>query len=331
MPKIRIGLLGVGHLGKVHLKLLREIPDFELVGFYDTNVISAQEVEADTGVRAFESPEFLLENVDAIDIVSTTSAHYGLAEKSIRSGKHTFIEKPIVSTLEECRSIYDLACRNDVKVQVGYVERFNPAFIAALPYIEEPMFIEAQRISEFNLRGSDVSVVLDMMIHDLDIILQCVRSKVKRIDAVGVSVVSTTPDIANVRLEFENGCVATINSSRIALKKTRKTRVFQKNCYISVDFLEKSVKVFRLKDFVSPTDIPNTIIDTHDGGKKGIFVETPHIRETNAIKMELEGFVRAIQENIDPPVTIHDGYATMELAFEILRIMEQNTKTTVHV
>lgn len=323
MEKIKIGLFGVGHLGKIHLKLLTEIPDFEVVGFFDTNPIHSQEVEADTGLRAFDSPEKLLEQVDAIDIVSTTSAHYELAFQSISQQKHTFIEKPIVSTLEQCRSIYEIAKQGNVKVQVGYVERFNPAFMAAAPYVDNPKYIESQRVAEFNHRGSDVSVVLDMMIHDIDIVMQIVKSPVAKVQALGVPVISNTPDIAQARLEFENGCVANFSSSRIAIKKSRKTRIFQRDCYISIDFLEKSTKVFKLKD-PSGNEVPTSIINTPDGGQKGIFVETPSIFEVNAIKTELEGFARAIKENIDPPVTIHEGYASMEIAFEILHQIETN-------
>lgn len=324
MNKVRIGIFGVGHLGKIHLRCLREIPEFEIVGFYDTNIIHAQEVEAETGIRYFESPAALLEKVDAIDIVSTTSAHFHLAQTSISQKKHTFIEKPIVSTFEECKALYELALQEGVKVQVGYVERFNPALTAALPYVNNPRFIESQRIAEFNNRGSDVSVVLDMMIHDIDIICQLVKSPVKSVQAMGVPVVSSTPDIAHARLEFENGCVANLNSSRIAIKKVRKTRIFQKDSYISIDFLEKSAKIFRLQDDDFSGAKPTSVFQTPDGIQKGIFVETPNIHEINAIKTELEGFARAIKENINPPVTIHEGYATMQIAFDILQQIEKN-------
>ena len=245
---IKIGVLGAGHLGKIHIRLLKEIDKYELVGFYDADPEAAKEVEKEFGVKAFSSIESLIELVDAVDIVTPTITHYDCASKAIKNSKHIFIEKPVTNTIEEAKSLKGLSKEANVHVQVGHVERFNPAFIAARDYCSNPMFIETHRLAQFNPRGTDVSVVLDLMIHDIDIILSVVKSNIKRISASGVAVVSESPDIANARIEFDNGCVANLTSSRISMKNMRKSRFFQKDAYISVDFLDKKVDVIRLNN-----------------------------------------------------------------------------------
>lgn len=315
---IRIGLFGAGHLGKIHLRLLNEIPAFHVVGFYDIDPALSAHVAEDFGIPAYTDPDTLMQEVDAVDIVTPTLSHYQIASRSISQGKHTFIEKPLVTTLEESRGLLELARNTNIKVQVGHVERFNPAFKAALPFIRNPLFIEAHRIAEFNQRGTDVPVVLDLMIHDLDIIMHLVKSPVKLVSASGVPVVSGSPDIANARLEFENGCVANITASRIALRKMRKTRIFQKDSYISIDFLHKQAAVYHLHDHTDTANPLAVVIGSPGGKQKQILIERPEVLETNAIKQELEGFARAIHENTPPPVTLADGNASMEIAFQIL-------------
>src|SRR5690554_7885908 len=236
---LKIGVLGAGHLGKIHLRLLNQSQKYELVGFYDPNAENAQKVSAEFGYRKFDTIEELIENVEVVDIVTPTLSHYDCAVMAIKKGKHIFLEKPISNTIAEAEEIIRLAKEYNVKGQVGHVERFNPAFKSVKDKINNPMFIETHRLAEFNPRGTDVPVVLDLMIHDIDAILSVVKSPVKEVHATGTAVISETPDIANARIEFENGCVANLTASRISLKKMRKARFFQRDAYISVDFLEK--------------------------------------------------------------------------------------------
>ena len=245
---LKAGVLGAGHLGKIHLRLLKQSEKFELVGFYDADQENGKKVEAEFGYKYFETIEQLIDAVDVVDIVTPTLSHFDCARQAIKKGKHIFIEKPITNTVQEAEAIRTLVAEHGVKGQVGHVERFNPAFTAVKDQLDSPMFIEAHRLAEFNPRGTDVPVVLDLMIHDIDVILSVVKSKVKNVSASGVSVISDTPDIANARIEFVNGCVANITASRISLKNMRKTRFFQRDAYISVDFLEKKCEVVKMKD-----------------------------------------------------------------------------------
>src|SRR3990172_3977127 len=240
---IKIGLLGVGHLGKIHLKLLKEIPQFQVMGFFDSDKEKSQKVQHEFNVPVFNSADELIAQCDAVDIVTPTITHHAFAIKLLKNSKHVFIEKPIANTLEEAKQIMALADEADVKVQIGHVERFNPAFISVQHYFDNPMFIETHRLAQFNPRGTDVSVVLDLMIHDIDIVLSVVKANVKKINASGVAVVSDSPDICNARIESDNGCVANLTASRISMKNMRKTRMFQRDAYLSIDFLEKSVSI----------------------------------------------------------------------------------------
>jgi predicted dehydrogenase len=320
---IKIGVLGAGHLGKIHIRLLKEITRFELVGIYDANPEAAAAAEKEFGVRAFASIDELLELVEAVDIVTPTITHYECASKAIKRSKHIFIEKPVTNTIEEAKSLRGLSREANVHVQVGHVERFNPAFLAARDYCSQPMFIETHRLAQFNPRGTDVSVVLDLMIHDIDIILSVVKSNIKRISASGVAVVSESPDIANARIEFDNGCVANLTASRISMKNMRKSRFFQKDAYISVDFLDKKVDVIRLKNVVGEADPLAVTIDLgKDKGTKQIYFENPNISPTNAIKMELEAFADSIISNTTPPVSIDDGYKALDVAYKIIEKMK---------
>lgn len=321
---IKIGILGAGHLGKIHIRLLKEINKFQVVGFHDANPESAALVEKEFGIKHFETIDALLEQVDAVDIVTPTITHFACASKSIKRSKHIFIEKPVTNTIEEAKSLTRLAKEANVKVQVGHVERFNPAFIAAKDYCSNPMFVETHRLAQFNPRGTDVSVVLDLMIHDIDIILSTVKSNIKNISASGVAVVSESPDIANARIEFDNGCVANLTASRISMKNMRKTRFFQKNAYVSVDFLDKKVEIIRLKNITGEVEDPFAVtIDLGNGkGIKQIYFENPTILPTNAIKMELETFADSIIGNTTPLVSIDDGYKALDVACKVIEKMK---------
>ena len=315
---LKAGVLGAGHLGKIHLRLLNQSEKYNLVGFHDADVENGKKVEAEFGYKFFNSIEDLIHAVDVVDIVTPTLSHYECAIKAIEKGKHIFIEKPITNTVEEAENIRALLAENNVKGQVGHVERFNPAFTAVKNDIHEPMFIETHRLAEFNPRGTDVPVVLDLMIHDIDIILSVVKSKVKHISASGVSVISDTPDIANARVEFENGCVANLTASRISLKNMRKTRFFQKDAYISVDFLEKKCEVVKMKDAPETPGDFDMVLQNAEGVKKQIYFDNPSITNNNAILDELESFADAINNNTKPIVTLHDGTEALRVATQII-------------
>ncbi|OUS00728.1 oxidoreductase [Flavobacteriales bacterium 33_180_T64] len=315
---LKAGVLGAGHLGKIHLRLLNQSEKYDLVGFYDADETNAKKVEAEFGYKYFNSIEALIDAVDMVDIVTPTLSHYDCAKKAIAKGKHIFIEKPITNTVEEAEHIRELLAQYDIRGQVGHVERFNPAFIAVKDMINKPMFIETHRLAEFNPRGTDVPVVLDLMIHDIDIILSVVKSKVKNVSASGVSVISDTPDIANARIEFENGCVANLTASRISLKNMRKTRFFQKDAYISVDFLEKKCEVVKMKDAPETPGDFDMILQNAEGIKKQIYFDNPEIANNNAILDELETFADAINTSTTPIVTLHDGTEALRVATMII-------------
>ena len=316
--KLKVGVLGAGHLGKIHLRLLNQSERYELVGFYDPNREQAQKVVAEFGYTYFDNMDKLIEAVEVVDIVTPTLSHYECAKKAIAAKRHIFIEKPITSTVEEAEEIYRLLEANHLKGQVGHVERFNPAFLAAKSSIENPMFIEVHRLAEFNPRGTDVSVVLDLMIHDIDVLLSVVHSPVKHIEASGVAVISKSPDITNARIEFENGCVANLTASRISMKNMRKSRFFQRNAYISVDFLEKKVEVVKMKEAPEVAGDFDMILQNAEGERKQIYFEYPEIHNNNAILDELESFADAIRNNTTPTVTLQQGTEALRIAKQIL-------------
>jgi predicted dehydrogenase len=315
---IKAGVLGAGHLGKIHLRLLQQSKKYDLVGFYDADETNAKKVEEEFGYKYFNSIDDLISVVDMVDIVTPTLSHYDCAKQAIAKGKHIFIEKPITNTVQEAEEIRELLAQHNIRGQVGHVERFNPAFTAVKDKIENPMFIETHRLAEFNPRGTDVPVVLDLMIHDIDIILSVVKSKVKNVSASGVSVISDTPDIANARIEFENGCVANLTASRISLKNMRKSRFFQKDAYISVDFLEKKCEVVKMKDAPENPGDFDMILQNAEGIKKQIYFDNPEIANNNAILDELETFAYAITNNTKPVVTLHDGTEALRVATMII-------------
>ena len=315
---LKVGVLGAGHLGKIHLRLLQQSDKYELVGFYDPFQENAKNVAKEFGYNSFETIEALIEAVEVVDIVTPTLSHFDCAQKAIEKGRHIFIEKPITKTVSEAEILKSLANENNVKGQVGHVERFNPAFTAVKDKIDSPMFIECHRLAEFNPRGTDVPVVLDLMIHDIDIILSVVNSKVKNVHASGVAVISDTPDIANARIEFENGCVANLTASRISMKNMRKTRFFQKDAYISVNFLSKESEVVRMKDVPENPDEFAMILQNAEGVKKQIYFENPEVENNNAILDELDTFADAIKNNTTPVVTLSQATEALRVAQMII-------------
>ena len=315
---IKIGVIGAGHLGKIHLKLLNSSKKFDLIGFYDIDKESSEELSKKEGYKYFSNLDNLLSNVDAIDIVSPTTTHFEIAKNVILKNKHVFIEKPITNKSENAKELIDLSMKNNIIGQVGHVERFNPAYVASIEHFDNPMFIESHRLSDFNPRGNDVSVIMDLMIHDIDIILNIVKSKVKEVKASGVSIVSNSPDIANARIEFENKCVANLTASRISLKKMRKTRIFQKDAYIAIDFLEKELQIVKIKDFDQSKSNLSMVIKTNSGKDKVIYFENPEILQENSILNELESFAESINNNTIPKVTLIDGYEAVSVANEIM-------------
>ena len=321
---LKVGVFGVGHLGKFHLNNWKEISDAEVIGFYDPSDENAAVVSKQYNLKRFTSINKLIESCDAADIVAPTTFHHALCKAAILKSKHVFVEKPLANTMDEAKELLKLSKEANIKFQVGHVERFNPAFLALKNHELTPIFIEVHRLAQFNPRGTDVSVILDLMIHDIDIILKLVNSNVKTISANGVSVMSDTPDIANVRIEFDNGCVANLTSSRISVKKMRKMRLFQKNAYISIDFLEKKTEITKLK---TAEDKDAFLFDVEtSSGKKTIAFYSPKIEDKNAIKLELESFRDAIINNTNTVVSDVDGFRAMEVAHQILEKISKNNQ-----
>lgn len=320
---LKVGVLGAGHLGKIHLKLLKESPEYELVGFYEVDKAYGRKIQQEFGYTYFDELDKLISSVEVVDVVTPTLSHFEVGKKAILAGKHLFVEKPITHTFEEATFLIELANKHAVQGQVGHVERFNPAFMAVKEKIENPMFIETHRLAEFNPRGTDVPVVLDLMIHDIDVILSVVKSKVKNIYASGVSVISETPDIANARIEFENGCVANLTASRISLKKMRKSRFFQRDAYISVDFLEKKCEVVKMKDAPKEPGDFDMILQNAEGLKKQIYFDNPKIEPNNAILDELESFALAIKNNSEPIVSLEQGAEALRVANQIIESFKE--------
>lgn len=316
-----VGVIGLGHLGSLHAKMLAQAEGAQLVGVFDVNAERCAEVAAIHGTHACASVEELLAAVEAVSIATPTSNHYDTARMAIEAGKHVFLEKPITETVEQARALNALAAERGVSVQVGHIERFNPAIVALDALEIAPLFVESHRLAQFNPRGTDVAVVLDLMIHDIDIILSLVRSEVVSIDASGLAVVSDTADIANARLKFANGCVANITASRISQNRMRKMRLFQRNAYISIDFLQGQSEVFRLVD--ADADVtPTYMLGMIEQGKvkRNIVFEQPPVpTDHNPLKYELQLFVNAVRNGTRPIV---DGIAAqhaLEVAEEIVR------------
>jgi predicted dehydrogenase len=316
---VKIGVIGAGHLGKIHIQQLLTIPNAQLIGFYDTDAENAKAVIESYQIPAYNSIAELIKDADAIDIVTPTIYHFEIAEQVVKAGKHLFIEKPITQTAAEAALLTNMVKEANIKCQVGHVERFNPAYLTAKPFLQNPLFIECHRLAQFNPRGTDVSVIFDLMIHDIDIILSLVNSEVKRISASGVKIISETIDIANVRLEFGNGCVANITTSRISLKKMRKMRIFQRDAYVSIDFLEKKNEIVRIKQDGEATGLLDFPITLNNGDSKTITVEMPEILPNNAIQQELQEFINSIENNTPSKVSAEEGSKAVVIAEEILQ------------
>ena len=314
--RLRIGVAGTGHLGNIHLKCLGQSEHYDIVGIYETDPKRAAQMVEVHGVRAFHHLEDLLKEVDVLDVVTPTTTHADIAGRAIKAGKHVFIEKPVTSTVAEAEHLMALQEAHHVKVQIGHVERFNPAILALRGRKLNPGFIEGHRLAQFNPRGTDVSVVLDLMIHDLDLILKLVDSQLVDIQAKRVSVVSNEDDICNARLTFTNGCVVNLTASRISMKNMRKLRLFQDEAYISIDLLEKNTQIISLAE-AEPDDDPEFLIDTAHGKRK-INMELPTIKPVNAILMELDTFYSCIVEDTTPYVSLRDGYNALRLAYDII-------------
>lgn len=317
----KIGIVGAGHLGKIHLKILQKAPFVNLVGFFDNDPKVREEIKSKFNVKSFESYKDLIAHSDIIDIVTPTLSHFNCAKEALKANKHVFIEKPVTHTVDEVKKLIKIAQNTGRKVQVGHVERFNPAFTQAQKLIHQPRFIEVHRLAQFNSRGTDVSVIHDLMIHDLDIVLHIVKSPVKSINASGVSVVSNTPDIANARIEFINGCVANITSSRMSLNNVRKSRFFQKNAYVSVDFLNRSHEFIRLDSNKIPSD-KMSVTSTGFKPKESVMIQTEKASTINPIEEELKSFLNSIESNINPIVDLKAAQMALQLTTDI---MEQIT------
>jgi predicted dehydrogenase len=323
---LRIGVFGTGHLGKFHLNNWKEIPGTQVVGFFDPNDATAEEVSGQYKITRFLNEDDLIDACDIIDVVAPTNVHFNICKKAIRKTKHVFVEKPLAHTMQEASELVKLVQESNIKLQVGHVERFNPAFLAVKDFDLNPMFIEVHRLAQFNPRGTEVSVILDLMIHDIDIILSIVKSDVRSVSSSGVAVLTDTPDIANVRIEFNNGCVANLTSSRISMKKMRKMRLFQKDAYIGIDFLNKTAELIKLK---KDEDINTFSFDLETPrGTRTIAIANPQVPEVNAIKKELEEFVYAIQNNTQTIVSVMDGYRAMEVAHQILQKIDTQTSAS---
>ena len=313
---LKVGVVGCGHLGKIHIKLLIQSKNYSLSGIYDSNSKISELAALDFKCKAYQTFESMLEEIDVLDIVTPTPSHFEYAKIAIEKGIHVFIEKPVCSNIFESNELINISKSHNVKIQVGHVERFNPAYTAVEKNINKPMFIESHRLSKFNPRGTDVSVVLDLMIHDIDIILNSVKSNVKQISSSSVSVISDSPDIANARIEFENGCVANLTASRVSLKNMRKTRFFQSGKYISIDFLNKESEVVEIDD--ESSGIPVMTLELNNGKQKRIYFNKPTILENNAILDELDSFANSIKNNTKPKVDIADGHNALEIALRII-------------
>lgn len=321
-----IGVFGAGHLGKIHLKCLQGISAYRIIGFHDPNPEAQRQVIADFGIPHFTSPEELIGASKVIDVVSPTPTHYHLIRAGLEGGCHVFAEKPVTDLPSEARELKALSEARNLKIQVGHVERYNPAFQAAKAWNPRPMFIEGHRLAQFNPRGTDVSVVHDLMIHDLDIVRELIPGEIVSIQANGVSVVSEQHDICNARITFDNGAVANLTASRISLKSMRKLRLFQRDAYMSIDFLEKETEIVRMYD-EQPADAQGFVLPVSFNGRtKWIQRVKPEVPAVNAIQTELERFAHAILHDAVPDVTIDDGIASLDAVKKILEAIEISSR-----
>ena len=330
MNKIPVGVIGVGHLGKIHASLYRDVKAANLVGVYDSDTEKAKKVGDELNITVFQNIDELLDKIEAVNIVTPTSTHHEIAKRALDHNCHLFIEKPIMANENEADEIIQLAKEKNKLLQVGHIERFNPAVLAISDVTLKPLFIESHRLASFNPRGTDVAVILDLMIHDLDLILSLVKSKPVQIDASGVGVISDTLDIANARIQFESGCVANITASRISTKKMRKMRVFQPNSYISIDFVEGFSEIYYMDD-TAATFKNGTLafsLGQIEAGNKRKDIKYNKLQKTdvNPLKYELSSFIESIQANIPPLVSGEDGVAALRLAHQVIAKIKEQTK-----
>lgn len=321
--KLKVGVLGAGHLGRIHLQQWREVAEAEVIGFFDPHPEKCEAITKEFGFRPLPDMHKLIDASDAVDIVTPTTQHHSCATAALSAGKHIFIEKPIAQTLAQADELVDMVAHQGLCGQVGHVERFNPAFVAAQPHLQDPMFIEVHRLAQFDPRGTDVSVVLDLMIHDIDLVLAVVNSPVVSVSASGVAVVSDSPDITNARIAFANGCVANLTASRISLKKMRKARFFQRDAYVSVDLLEKKTEVVRMQAAAGEVDPFAISVDLGAKGKRIISFDRPEVPAQNAIREELRSFAQAALGNGRPAVSLRDGTAALRVAHHVLADVEK--------
>lgn len=331
MEKLKIGVIGTGHLGKLHVKMFKQIFECEVTGIYDNNSQTAKDVAQEFNTKAFDNLDDLLNEIQAASIAVSTTAHHEIAKKCLEKGIPIFVEKPITANISEAEELVQISSDRKLNLQVGHIERFNPAIISLEKFIFEPMFIQTDRLAQFNPRGTDVAVVLDLMIHDIDIILSLIKSEVKKIDASGVAVVSNNLDIANARIEFENGAVANVTASRISQKKMRKMRIFQKDAYISMDFITGVSEVYRLLPIDQNSD--STTMSFGEIGigekRKRLIYEQPEIKDVNALKYELELFVKSILYKTHPVVSGMDGLRALKVAEIIMNKIEESQKILI--
>lgn len=321
MRKLKIGLFGVGYLGKIHAKCIQLLKkQYEFVGFFDPDDTNANAAIEKFNINRYTNPNELLEVADVIDIVAPTLTHFDLARQAILKGKHLFIEKPVTHTLSEAKALIELVATTDLKIQVGHVERFNPTLSAIKDSLSQPKFIEVHRLANYNQRGTDVSVVLDLMIHDIDILLSIIPAPIDNIQANGVAVISDTLDIANARITFKDGCVANLTASRMSLEPMRKIRLFQNDGYLSLDMLNKKAQVIRIHDEAPK----NTSIPLATKSRtKWISIDEPLIAPVNAIQEELSSLAKSIVYGEPIKVSIQDGYKALEVAYAVLEEIEK--------
>jgi predicted dehydrogenase len=323
---LNIGVFGAGHLGKIHLKCLHDIPEYNIIGFHDPDPGARAHVIKEFGLRHFDTPEELIAESQVIDVVSPTPTHYKLLLAGLEGGCHVFAEKPVTDSASEARELKAVADRKHLKIQVGHVERYNPAFQAAKAWDPHPMFIEGHRLAQFNPRGTDVSVVHDLMIHDLDIVRELIPGEIVSIQANGVSVVSEQHDICNARITFDNGAVANLTASRISLKNMRKLRLFQRDAYMSIDFLAKETEIVRMYND-QPTETRGFVLPvSFNGQTKWIQQVKPKVEAVNAIQTELQRFAVAIILDTTPDVTIDDGIASLDAVQKIIEAIDASSK-----
>lgn len=317
MSKIACGVIGVGQLGQHHARIYKELPRADLVGIYDSDPARMAEMAEAHETRGYDSLDNLLADVSAVSIVVPTNMHHQIGKRVLEAGKHALVEKPITETVEQGRELVELAKRNKVVLYTGHTERFAPALRAARNWVARPRYIEALRMAGFGLRGTDVSVIHDLMIHDIDLVLSLVDSEIDKVEAVGVPVFTTNPDIANARLSFKDGTIASLTASRVSMDRLRKMRFFQGDAYISVDFIKKDVKVYRRKAD-GPAEIPASGVSMLDL----VEMVMPDVADEEPLKLEIEDFLSSAEGKAKPQVTGEAGVRALEVVARLIEDIE---------